>query len=130
MNRPRRIINYYRKVYIFRVEKFVALVEWPNGSSSEEYLFVGCVILPDNAYRDEVAHALMALNIAAPRGADHLTWARTSSPSSSASSSSSEEVSSSWPRARISDVKGVPLARLSARPPLQKRSSQVGQKRV
>lgn len=67
---------------------------------TDDWNLVGSVLLPDCAPDREVEHALAAVGLYVPRGADELDWG-----------------SSSVPSAMIVDNRGAPLARLTASNP-------------
>jgi hypothetical protein len=96
-----RKLFFFRKPYVFIVERFDVLADcW------ERY---GSVLLPDNAYREELAHALLVFDLRMPRGTDRVMW---------------DYDTTGWipgttipplprPRMRISNAEGRPLVRLS-----------------
>jgi hypothetical protein len=102
MTMNRRLV-YFRQLFAFTVERYDVLADrW------ERY---GSVLLPDNAYRDELAHALLVLGLRMPRGTDRVMWdydTRGWEPGRT-------ELTLPKPRARINNAEGRPLVRLSAR---------------
>lgn len=69
------------------------------------------VLLPDNAYRNELEHALSVFGMRVPRGSDRVMW---------------DYDADGWipgvpesplprPRVRINNLQGMPLVRLSVR---------------
>jgi hypothetical protein len=110
-----RRLLYTRKIYAFTVERFDVLADrW------ERY---GSVLLPDNAYREELAHALLVCGLRIPRGTDRVVW---------------DYDTFGWlpgtfsplprPRVRISNGEGRPLVRLSVME--RKNVAQLGQKKL
>lgn len=84
----------------------------------------GLVLLPDNAYRDEIEHALLVLNLRVSRSSDRVIWdydtfgwipGMTESPLPR-------------PRARIIDSNGMPLVRLSVH--AKKNVRELGRKKL
>jgi hypothetical protein len=55
-----------RRIYTFDVEVY--------DPEADDFDLVGSVLLPDHALRHEVEHALAAVGVYCPRGADELTW--------------------------------------------------------
>lgn len=98
-----RKLFYFRKVYVFTVERYdVEVRNWKR---------CGMVLLPDNAYRNELEHALLVFGMRVPRGSDRVIW---------------DYDTEKWvpeipesplprPRVRINDLQGTPLVRLSVR---------------
>ena len=97
----RRPAVHYRKLYTFYVEKFDA--------THDDWSYLGSVLLPDNAYRDELAHALRVFGLRLPRTVDRTSWSYATLPGPL------ETGPLPWPRVRITDNVGTPLVRLSAR---------------
>jgi hypothetical protein len=60
------------KLYRFTVEHY--------DSDSDDWTEAGSVLLPFNAGRTHTEHALAAVGIYAPRGADELHWNHTARP--------------------------------------------------
>jgi hypothetical protein len=92
---------YHRKVYVFVVERFDVLAGcW------EKY---GTVLLPDNAFRHELAHALRVFGLRIPRGTDRVIW------DYDAAKWSPDDPRSPLPRprGRIINADGRPLVRLA-----------------
>ncbi len=110
-----RRLFYFRPVYAFTVERFVA--------KREDWERCGMVILPDNSYRDELANALLVFGLRAPRPGDRIAWDYDTSgwiPGAALSSMPR-------PRVRISDPGGTPIVRLSAR---EKNVHELGRKKL
>jgi hypothetical protein len=96
----KRQLVFRRPVFIFHVEHYeVRLERWKK---------CGSVILPDNAYRFELANALLVFGLCAPMAGDRVSW-------SYGSVAGAVADHSRWPRVRIGDVHNRPLVRLSAR---------------
>jgi hypothetical protein len=102
MAAPRKTpLLFRRKVYVFHVEAYNATRDlWQQ---------CGGVILPDNAYRFELSNALRVFGIHAPHASDRVSWSYSTLPGNLVTGPLP------WPKARISDVHGRPLVRLSAR---------------
>lgn len=95
-----RKLTSFRKLYPMHVEYF--------DLKGDEWIYCGLVLLPDNAYRDELAHVLMVFGIHVPRGADRISWSYASLPG--------DRGPLPWPRVRVTDTSGLPLVRLVSRP--------------
>lgn len=63
---------------------------------SDDYEEMGVVLLPDHAQHSHVEHALAAVGVYAPRGADELHW----------------DCGTSYPYAQILDASGACIVRL------------------
>jgi hypothetical protein len=120
-----RKLVYFRKVYVFVVEHFdPKRKDWERcGIERRDWLRCGMVLLPDNAYREELASALLVFGLRAPRPSDRVAW---------------DYDTQGWipgaigtplprPRARISDLHGTPIVRLSAR---EKNVHELGRKKL
>lgn len=95
------------KLYAFTVER----LESVDARGKEEWERCGAVLLPDNAMRHELAHALLVFGLPAPQGADRVIWNYDASgwvPGCAASPLPR-------PRARILRFDGTPLVRLTVR---------------
>lgn len=79
------------KLHRFEVESYVA--------SDDDWEEHGSVLLPDHAGYGAVEHALAAVGVFAPRGADMLEW----------------DCGTSYPYAQIMDQAGNLLVRITAR---------------
>lgn len=90
-----------RKLYLFHVEAFDA--------ASERWSYCGIVLLPDNATRPEVAHALKVFGMSCPRGSDRVSWSYAMLAGESGSLLPR-------PRAHVVTSMGVPLCRLAVKP--------------
>jgi hypothetical protein len=92
-------LGFRRKVYVFDVERYDKV--------RDAWDVCGAVILPDYAYRSELAHALLVFDLHMPRPSDQVSWSYRTLPA--------EEGPLPWPRAWITGLNGTPLVRLSAR---------------
>lgn len=121
----KRKLLYFRKLYVFTVECYVAGREdYPRGAHIRSlWKRCGMVLLPDNAYREELANALLVFGLRAPRPVDRVAW---------------DYDTQGWipgvigtplprPRVRISDSNGAPIVRLSAR---EKNVRELGRKKL
>jgi len=94
----RKQLAFRRPLFIFRVERYDAMLDhWKD---------CGSVLLPDNAYRMELAHALLVFGLHAPRSGDRVSWTYGTIPGS---------LVFPRPRVKISDTHNRPLVRLSAK---------------
>lgn len=91
-------LTFYRKVYIFDVDVL------PMTSNDWEHR--GQVILPDYAYRNEIANALAVLGLRAPQSSDRISWSYATLPG--------ERGPLPWPRLSIANSRGLSYVRLSA----------------
>jgi len=94
-----RKLTFHRKLYVFLVERFI-------GGRDVGWERCGLVLLPDNAFREEVAHALLVFGIRSPRSVDRLSWTYAILPGRA------EPIAR--PVARINDMSDRPLVRLVA----------------
>jgi len=111
-----RKLLFFRKPYAFNVERYDVIADrW------ERY---GLVLLPDNAYREELAHALLVFGLRMPRGTDRVMW---------------DYDTAGWipgatisplprPRVRITNAEGRPLVRLTVME--KKNIAELGQKKL
>lgn len=97
VRRPSR--GQYRKLYRMHAEAFDA--------ERSDWRYLGMVLLPDNAYRGEVAHVLAVFGLRGrPAPSDRLQWSYACHPGPPGSGPQF------LPRARIDDLRGTPVARL------------------
>jgi hypothetical protein len=90
-----------RKLYLFHVEEFDA--------ARESWSYCGIVLLPDNATRVEVAHALKVFGMACPRGSDRVSWSYAMFPGPDGKGPLPR------PRAHVQTGAGAPICRLVVR---------------
>ena len=102
----------HRKLYLFHVEEFDA--------SRESWSYCGIVLLPDNATRAEVAHALKVFGMACPRGSDRVSWSYAMLPGPDGKGALPR------PRAHVQAGTGVPICRLVVKPSAARRAREGG----
>jgi hypothetical protein len=91
---------------------------------AERWKRCGMVLLPDNAYRDELQHALLPLDLRVPRHSDRVIWDYETEGWIPAAT----ELVLSRPRLRINDSSGAPLVRLVVRE--KKNVRELGRKKL
>jgi hypothetical protein len=105
--RPRQL-TFHRKLYVFLVERAIGV-----GGGWER---CGRVLLPDNAFREEIAHVLRVFGMRVPRVSppfgDRISWTYAFSPGHSPGNVRGLSAPIAWPVARITDMNDIPLMRL------------------
>jgi len=103
--RPRQPM-FHRKLYVFLVDR-AERTGWER---------CGRVLLPDNAFREEIAHALRVFGMRVPRVSppfgDRVSWTYAFSPAHLLGDARGPSAPIAWPVARIHDLNDVPLVRL------------------